>query len=229
MEKKLAIALDVPEKNAALEILDELEGMDLIIKVGYSLFLREGFDLLSDIKRRGFDIFLDLKLHDIPNTVYNAIASAVDMDINYLTLHALGGKDMLSKAVEAKGSSGIKLLAVTVLTSHGEDYLEFLGSRYSIQQLALKLAQTAIEAGIDGIVSSPFEVKELKEHIGKDFISVTPGIRFEKEEREDQKRSATPEFAIREGADILVIGRPVLRSKNRRKLVKEILQKLKNA
>ncbi len=227
--KRLAIALDVKEKTAALEILDELSGINLIIKVGYTLFLKEGSGLISEIKKRGFDIFLDIKLHDIPNTVYNAVSSAVDMDVNYLTLHALGGKKMLSKAVEAKGSSDIKLLAVTVLTSHGEDYLDFLGSRYSIQQLALKLAQRAVDTGIDGIVSSPFEVKELKEHIGKDFISVTPGIRFEKEERDDQKRVATPEFAIREGADILVIGRPVIKSKNRRKLVKEILQKLKNA
>jgi len=229
LERKLAVALDVRDKNSALKILDDLKGKNLIIKIGYALFLKEGFEIITHVKERGFEVFLDLKLHDIPNTVYNAVLSAVDKKIDYLTLHALGGREMLLKAVEAKNNSKLKLLAVTVLTSHSEDYMEFLGSKYSLQQFALKLAQTAVEVGVDGIVSSPFEVRTLKNSIGKEFLAVTPGIRLGEEKKDDQKRTATPEFAIKEGANILVIGRPILSSRNKRELVEEILQKINNA
>ena len=229
MEKKLAIALDVRDKNSGLELLKELEGKELIIKIGYALFLKEGFKIIAQVKEKGFEVFLDLKLHDIPNTVYNGVLSAVEMDVDYLTLHALGGKEMLSKAVEARGSSKLKLLAVTVLTSHTDSYMEYLGSKYSLQQLAVKLAKTSVEVGIDGIVSSPFEVKKLKNSINKEFLAVTPGIRLDKNIQDDQKRVATPEFAIKEGADILVIGRPILSSKNKKETVNRILEKIENA
>ncbi len=227
MEPRLALALDVEDPKEAYNILEQLRDEKIIIKIGYLLFIREGSNLVKKIKNMGFGLFLDLKLHDIPNTVYNGVRSAVDIGVDYLTLHTLGGKEMMEKAVDAKRGSDLKLLGVTILTSHNEDYLKYLGTKYSLGQFVLKLAKTAVDLGIDGIVSSPFEVRKLKEEIERDFISVTPGIRFSKTD-DDQKRVATPEFAVKEGADILVIGRPVLKAKNKKELIKEIQKKIQD-
>ncbi|WP_293448726.1 orotidine-5'-phosphate decarboxylase [Persephonella sp.] len=228
MKPQLALALDVKNSKEAFDILNQIEGERLIIKIGYQLFIKEGSAFVKKVKDMGFRIFLDLKLHDIPNTVYNGVKSAVEIGADYLTIHTLGGKEMMEKAVEAKRGSDMKLLGVTILTSHSEDYLKYLGTRYSLDQLALKLAKTAVSLGIDGIVSSPFEVRKLKEEIEIDFISVTPGIRFSKTD-DDQKRAATPEFAVKEGADILVIGRPIIKAENKKELIKEIYKILQNA
>ncbi|SNZ07954.1 orotidine-5'-phosphate decarboxylase [Persephonella hydrogeniphila] len=228
MTVKLAVALDIENTEEALSLLKDLKGEEIIIKIGYLLFIKEGTDIVKKIKDMGFDIFLDLKLHDIPNTVYNGVRSAVELGVDYLTVHTLGGIEMMEKAVEAKKGSNLKLLGVTILTSHSEDYIQYIGSRYSLNQLALKLATTAVNTGIDGIVCSPFEVKEIKEKIDKDFIAVTPGIRLE-QETDDQKRVATPEFAVKEGSDILVVGRPIIKAKDKKKAVREILEKIKNA
>ncbi|WP_293446385.1 orotidine-5'-phosphate decarboxylase [Persephonella sp.] len=228
MKPQLALALDVKNSKEAFDILNQIEGERLIIKIGYQLFIKEGSAFVKKVKDMGFRIFLDLKLHDIPNTVYNGVKSAVEIGADYLTIHTLGGKEMMEKAVEAKRGSDMKLLGVTILTSHSEDYLKYLGTRYSLDQLALKLAKTAVSLGIDGIVSSPFEVRKLKEEIEIDFISVTPGIRFSKTD-DDQKRAATPEFAAKEGADILVIGRPIIKAENKKELIKEIYKILQNA
>ncbi|WP_456464766.1 orotidine-5'-phosphate decarboxylase [Persephonella sp.] len=228
MEPKLALALDVENQEEAFSILDQLGNEKIIIKIGYLLFIKEGSDLIKKIKKKGFEVFLDLKLHDIPNTVYNGVKSAVEIGADYLTIHTLGGKEMMEKAVEAKRGSDLKLLGVTVLTSHNEDYLKYLGTRYSLDQLTLKLAKTAVSLGVDGIVSSPFEVRRLKEEIKKEFICVTPGIRFSNSD-DDQKRVATPEFAVKEGADILVIGRPIIKAENKKELIKEIHRILQNA
>ncbi len=228
LEPKLALALDVENQEEAFSILDQLGNEKIIIKIGYLLFIKEGSDLIKKIKKKGFEVFLDLKLHDIPNTVYNGVKSAVEIGADYLTIHTLGGKEMMEKAVEAKRGSDLKLLGVTVLTSHNEDYLKYLGTRYSLDQLTLKLAKTAVSLGVDGIVSSPFEVRRLKEEIKKEFICVTPGIRFSNSD-DDQKRVATPEFAVKEGADILVIGRPIIKAENKKELIKEIHRILQNA
>ncbi len=228
MKPQLALALDVKNSKEAFDILNQIEGERLIIKIGYQLFIKEGSAFVKKVKDMGFRIFLDLKLHDIPNTVYNGVKSAVEIGADYLTIHTLGGKEMMEKAVEAKRGSDMKLLGVTILTSHSEDYLKYLGTRYSLDQLALKLAKTAVSLGVDGIVSSPFEVRKFKEEIEIDFISVTPGIRFSKTD-DDQKRAATPEFAVKEGADILVIGRPIIKAENKKELIKEIYKILQNA
>jgi len=127
-------------------------------KVGYSLFIKGGKGLINYIKDKNLSIFLDLKLHDIPNTVYNGVMSACELGVDYLTVHTLGGEEMLKKAVEAKKGSDLKLLGVTILTSHSEDYLQYLGTRYTLNQLVLKLANAAIRNKIDGIVCSTFEV-----------------------------------------------------------------------
>ncbi|MEJ5173029.1 MAG: orotidine-5'-phosphate decarboxylase [Hydrogenothermaceae bacterium] len=227
MDKKIALALDVESSKEALDILNEIKDKDIVVKVGYSLFIRYGITLIEDIKKLGYPIFLDLKLHDIPNTVYNGVKAAVNLGVDYLTIHALGGVDMLAKAVEAKDSSDLKLLAVTILTSHGDDYPKFLGSNLSIEELALKFAKTAIDVGIDGIVCSSHEVKNLKSSINKEFIAVVPGIRLTSDKSDDQTRIATPKDAVKEGADILVIGRPILKANNKNEVVKQIKESMR--
>lgn len=179
------------------------------------------------MRDKGFELFLDLKLHDIPNTVYNGVKSAIDLEADYLTIHALGGKNMLEKAVEAKQNSNLKLLAVTILTSHDEKYTQFLGSKYSLNELALKLAKTSVETGIDGIVCSTEEVENLKNNIDKDFIAVVPGIRFTQNKKDDQARIATPIEAKKKGADIIVVGRPILNAENRNAVIDKILEQIK--
>lgn len=223
MVKKLAFALDVEDIATALSILDEIEER-IIIKVGYILFIKGGKEFIKEIKNRGFEVFLDLKLHDIPNTVYNGVKAACDLNVDYLTIHALGGPQMINYAVKAKENTNLKLLAVTILTSHSEDYTDYLGSTYSLDKLASKLAKTSIDNGIDGIVTSAHEVKILKENINKPFIAVVPGIRPSKEKTDDQTRIATPSEAYKNGADIIVVGRPILKEKDKNKIIKEILK-----
>ena len=223
---ELAIALDFTEIEDAEKFLYDLEDKDVIIKVGYSLFVKYGNAITDFIKNRGFKLFLDLKLHDIPNTVYNGVKGAVYLEADYLTIHTFGGREMLEKAVEAKEGSNLRLLGVTVLTSLDNKYLEFLGINDTIENLTLKLANLAVETGIDGIVCSPQEVKYLKSNINEDFIAVTPGIRPNSENKDDQKRTMDVKTAISEGSDILVIGRPIIKAEDPNKVIKEIKQSL---
>ena len=225
---KLALALDVKEIDRAKNILEEIKGYPLIVKIGYVLFIQGGVQFIEYIKNSGFDIFLDLKLHDIPNTVYNGVVAASKIGVDYLTIHSLGGEDMLKMAVEGKGEN-LKLLAVSILTSHGEDYLKYIGSKYSLDELTLKLSRTAVSCGVDGVVSSAHEVKRLKKEITRNFISVVPGIRLSGTEKDDQKRTATPREAIINGADILVVGRPILNSPDKRATIEKILNEIKEA
>ncbi|WP_297890550.1 orotidine-5'-phosphate decarboxylase [Sulfurihydrogenibium sp.] len=225
---KIALALDVENDKIAYKILDEIEEK-LIIKIGYALFIKYGKEIVKNIKDRGFELFLDLKLHDIPNTVYNGVKGAVQLQADYLTIHTLGGLDMIKKAVEAKENSNLKLLGVTVLTSHGKDYIDYIGSKYSLEDLALKLAKNSIDYGLDGIVCSSNEVKFLKTSIERTFLAVVPGIRLTSEKTDDQTRIATPDQAVRNGADILVIGRPILQSQNKNQTIKKIKEMINEA
>jgi len=227
LEKRLAFALDVKDLNQAYQILEEISGLKIIVKIGYVLFIKGGKELVKHIKEKGFDIFLDLKLHDIPNTVYNGVSAATDLGVDYLTIHTLGGVDMIKKAVEAKGDSNLKLLGVTILTSHDESYIKYIGTKYTLKELTLHLAEEGIKNGLDGIVCSSHEVKEIKESIKRDFLAVVPGIRLKGGESEDdQSRISTPKKAIQQGADIIVVGRPILNSKNRKETIKQILKEL---
>ncbi len=223
--RKLALALDVPNIEEAENILNEINH-DIIIKIGYSLFIRYGKDIITLVKDKNFEIFLDLKLHDIPNTVFNGVKAACELGIDYLTIHTLGGEEMLKSAVDAKKGSDLKLLGVTILTSHTENYLKYLGTKYSLEQLVLKLAKTAIDSDIDGIVCSPLEVEILKSKIKKDFIAVVPGIRPKDDKKDDQKRTATPKEAVKKGANILVIGRPILNAKDKNYKIQKIIQEI---
>ncbi len=225
---KLAFALDVKDLETAKNILEEIKGYEIIIKVGYILFIQGGVSFVEYIKSRGFELFLDLKLHDIPNTVYNGVVSASRIGVDYLTIHSLGGEEMLKRAVEGKGEN-LKLLAVSILTSHSENYLDYIGSKYSLEELTLKLSKTAVKCGVDGIVSSSYEVKKLKKEIDKDFISVVPGIRLNGDTTDDQQRVATPKEAILNGADIIVVGRAILNSLDRKKTIEKILNEIEEA
>jgi orotidine-5'-phosphate decarboxylase len=218
---EIALALDVENEKTAYQILDEIDEK-IIVKIGYSLFIRYGKDIVKNVKDRGFKIFLDLKLHDIPNTVYNGVKAATELQADYLTIHTLGGLDMIKKAVEAKGNSSLKLLGVTILTSHSEDYVNYIGSSYSLESLALKLAKEGVLTGLDGIVCSSHEVRLLKSEIQKPFIAVVPGIRLNTDSKDDQTRVATPSQAVQNGADILVIGRPILNSENKNEVIRKI-------
>lgn len=226
MKKKLAFALDVDSSRQAVDILEEIEDRDIIIKVGYSLFIRDGINLCRVVKDLGFELFLDLKLHDIPNTVYNGVKAAAELGADYLTVHTLGGIDMLKKAVEAKKDTDLKLLGVTVLTSHSEDYMSYIETTLSLQSLAIKLGTAAVELGIDGIVCSSHEVKSLKESINREFIAVVPGIRFDSVSKDDQTRVATPQQAVRNGADIIVVGRPILKAEDKNQIIKQIKESI---
>ena len=221
--RKIALALDVNDINQALEIVDEIEDK-IIIKIGYNLFIKGGINFLKQIKDRGFEIFLDLKLHDIPNTVYNAVKAASEIGVDYLTIHSLGGQEMVQQAVKAKETTDLKILAVTILTSHDENYPKLLGSSLSVSELAYRLADMAVNNGADGIVCSSHEVKFLKENIKNPFIAVVPGIRLTKEKTDDQTRIATPEEAFKNKADIIVVGRPILKSANRNNVIKQIIK-----
>lgn len=228
MEKRLAFALDVDSSNQAVEILDGIEDRDIIVKIGYSLFIRDGLRLCRTVKDFGFELFLDLKLHDIPNTVYNGVKAATELGADYLTVHTLGGPEMLSKAVEAKKGTNLKLLGVTILTSHSEDYTDYIQTNLTLPELTVKLGKTAVELGIDGLVCSSKEVKSLRESISKNFIAVVPGIRFDNISNDDQTRVATPWEAVKNGADIIVVGRPVLKSKDKNQVIKQIKESIRS-
>jgi orotidine-5'-phosphate decarboxylase len=172
--KKLALALDVNDINQALGIVDEIQDK-IVIKIGYNLFIKGGINFVKQVKDRGFEIFLDLKLHDVPNNVYNGVKAVSEISVNYLTIHSLGGQEMIRQAVKAKAGTDLKILAVTILTSHDENYPKLLDSSLSVPDLAYRLADMAISNGSDGVVCSSHEVKFLKEHIQKPFFCSCSG------------------------------------------------------
>jgi orotidine-5'-phosphate decarboxylase len=217
---RLCVALDV-EKERALELVRLLSDLDVVFKVGPKLFLQGGKDLIGELRLYG-DIFLDLKLHDIPNTVRLAVEEVSTMGVRYLTLHTLGGERMLREAVSVKG--GVKLIGVTVLTSHGEDYLQFLKSGFkSIRDFSLYLSEVAEECGLDGVVCSGAEVEEIKRRTG--LYAVVPGVRLSKN-KDDQVRVFSPEEVAVKGADLIVMGRDIYMSEDPRRTASEVLERI---
>jgi orotidine-5'-phosphate decarboxylase len=214
IEEKIIIALDVGTKPEALALAVELPGARMF-KVGMELFTAEGPPLLREFDRLGKKVFLDLKYHDIPNTVYGAVGSASRHGIAMLTLHASGGRAMMAAAATAReeaeklGRPRPILLGVTVLTSLREAELREIGCPDPVASQVLRLAGLAKSAGLDGIVCSPHEIEIIKKQFGREFLVVTPGIRPAWAAAQDQKRIMTPAEAISKGADYLVIGRPV--------------------
>lgn len=213
MGKDVIIALDFENKEKALGFLDNFTGRKPFVKIGMELFYAEGPQIVKDIKARGHKIFLDLKLHDIPNTVKKAMAVLSSLDVDMCNLHAAGTIDMMKAALEgltrADGSRPI-LLAVTQLTSTSEERMQReLLINETIENTVVKYAQNAKEAGLDGVVCSPLEAPLVKEGCGSQFMTVTPGIRFADGDVGDQVRITTPEKAKDMGTDYIVVGRPI--------------------
>ncbi len=208
----IIVALDVPSADAALSLVERLGDRVDYYKIGSPLFTRIGPAIVREIKARGKRVFLDLKYHDIPSTVGNAVESARELDVDMLTLHASGGGAMLRAAADAAGENGPRLLGVTILTSFTADDVENVWDKkiLSVRDEVVRLAALAADSGLHGIVSSPLEAETLKRRHGAQFIVVTPGIRHAGNQLGDQARTATPADATRAGADYLVIGRPIV-------------------
>jgi orotidine-5'-phosphate decarboxylase len=212
------LALDLPDRDAALDCLDELGDSLRWVKIGLQLFTRYGPEFVEQVAARGYRIFLDLKLHDIPNTVAKAVESVASLPVELLTLHASGGSEMLRWAVAARNdkSPEMRLLAVTVLTSMDAAGLAELGLQVSPAEQVERLAKLSLAAGVDGLVCSPLELTTLRGVLGRAPLLVTPGIRPAGAASNEQKRIMTPADAIAAGTSYMVIGRPVLAAKDRR-------------
>jgi orotidine-5'-phosphate decarboxylase len=212
--ERLIVAVDVPTADEARALVDRLAGQVGMFKIGSQLFTAAGPDIVREIVARGEKVFLDLKYHDIPNTVAGAVGSASRLGVSLLTLHGLGGRAMMEAAEGALPAIGIRLLAITILTSHDEAALQEVGVLLSLTDSVRRLARLAKEAGIDGVVASPHEVGHIREACGKAFLIVTPGIRPMGSQAGDQARLATPTAALVAGADYLVVGRPITEAKD---------------
>ena len=209
---KIIVALDFPSDQPALALIDQLDPAKCRLKVGKELFTRSGPVLVRDLQSRGFDVFLDLKFHDIPNTTSAAVAAAADLGVWMVNVHASGGEKMMTACrdrLESFGKDRPLLIAVTVLTSMGPEDLAGIGITDSPEAQVSRLATLTRNCGLDGVVCSAQEAPALKAEQGKDFKLVTPGIRPLSAEKGDQQRIMTPTDALKAGSDYLVIGRPI--------------------
>ena len=212
MEKRIIVALDFNSSEAALALADSLDPKLCRLKIGKELFTACGPELVKTIQQRGFEIFLDLKFHDIPNTVAKAVNVAGNLGVWMLNVHASGGRGMMAAAREALeefGGDRPKLIAVTVLTSLGQEDLSQIGIDCSPEEHVSRLAILTRDAGLDGVVCSAAETHLLRAQLPKEFCLVTPGIRRAQDASGDQKRILGPAEAIRSGSDYLVVGRPI--------------------
>lgn len=218
MGRDVIIACDFKSKQETIEFLDKFSEERLFLKIGMELFYAEGPDIVREIKRRGHKIFLDLKLHDIPNTVKKAMSVLSNLDVDMCNVHAAGTMEMMKAAIEGlKKEDGTRplLIAVTQLTSTSEERMrEELLIEKPIDEVVIKYAQNAKEAGLDGVVCSPLEAGKVKENCGKEFLTITPGVRFETDEVGDQVRVTTPKKAKELGSDYIVVGRPITKAEN---------------
>lgn len=227
-ESRIIVALDFNNAKQALNLTSQLDPQLCRLKVGKELFTAAGPVLVEQLVRGGFDVFLDLKFHDIPNTIAGACKAAVNMGVWMLNVHAIGGKKMLLAAREAIPSGTAKLIAVTLLTSIGRDDLDDIGLHEEPEQIVRRLAALTESCGLDGVVCSAQETSSLRHHVNPDFILVTPGIRLENNNHDDQIRIATPSAAIKNGADYLVIGRPVTQAHDPLCILRQLNQIVEN-
>ncbi len=232
--ERLVLALDVDDEQAALGIVSELKELVGMFKVGHQLFTALGPDIVRRIIGMGGRVFLDLKYHDIPNTVAKAAAEAVKLGVSIFNVHALGGIDMMRAAAESARETAAKqslpvplVLAVTVLTSMDSAAIRNeLKINRSLRREVAHLARLAQRAGLHGVVASPQEISMLRRAIRGRFVILTPGVRPAWADRDDQKRTMTPEEAVSAGADYIVVGRPVLKAKDRKAAVDKILTEI---
>lgn len=225
---EIIVALDLPSVSAALGLVDDLGESIGFYKIGSPLFTTGGPSIVRELRGRGKRVFLDMKFHDIPNTVARAVESAAALDVQLATLHASGGTAMMEAARDAIGNDGPRLLGVTILTSFAPDDVQEVWNKevLSVRDEVARLAALAAEAGLHGIVTSPLEAEAMKRRHGTDFLVVTPGIRPEGTGSADQARTSTPAAAVRAGSDYLVIGRPILEAEDRRAAVERILAEM---
>jgi orotidine-5'-phosphate decarboxylase len=231
MRSKIFVALDVETKAKALEIVGDLKGLGACFKIGKQLFTSTGPELVREIVGMGEDVFLDLKYHDIPNTVAKAGVAAAELGVKIFNVHASGGRKMMEAVREEmnKLKDPPLVLAVTILTSLGEEDIREVGFDRTIPEQIARLAKLAKDSGMDGVVASPLEIELIRETCGPDFKILTPGIRPAFAAVNDQKRIATPAEALRKGADYLVIGRPITAAEDRREAFLKILEECRNA
>ncbi|PVZ84804.1 orotidine-5'-phosphate decarboxylase [Serratia sp. S1B] len=211
----IIVALDYADKNAALAFVDRIDPQDCRLKVGKEMFTLFGPEIVRDLHQRGFDVFLDLKFHDIPNTTAHAVAAAAELGVWMVNVHASGGARMMvaaKEALQAYGADAPLLIAVTVLTSMEADDLRGIGIDLTPAEQAERLARLTRDCGLDGVVCSAQEATRLKAACGHQFKLVTPGIRPEGSASGDQRRVMTPAKAVAAGVDYLVIGRPITQS-----------------
>lgn len=219
------VALDFPTWADTERFLRENDLAGVPVKVGMELFYREGPAIIEKLQADNHPIFLDLKLHDIPNTVHQAMKNIAPLNVDLVTTHAIGGKEMIYQAKQGLAGSSTKLMAVTILTSMDNDVLDQeLGLQGNIEENVIRFASLAKEAGADGVVSSVHEVPVIKKHCGKDFLSIAPGIRLADSSQDDQKRVATPGKAKALGSDFLVVGRSITKAENPRKAYEQVLK-----
>ncbi|MGI9089170.1 MAG: orotidine-5'-phosphate decarboxylase [Chthoniobacterales bacterium] len=222
---RLIVALDFPEAAQALDLVHDLAGEISIFKIGLQLYTAAGPEIVRAVAAGGAKIFLDLKLHDIPNTVAKAIQAAAGLGVQMLTIHLSGGRQMIEAAVAAAPNE-LLLLGVTVLTSSDETTLRETGVSRGVEEQALALAQLGADAGVGGLIASSQEVRSLRARLGAKIKIITPGVRPAGAAANDQKRFSTPREAIANGADYLVIGRPITANADPRAAVREILAEL---
>ena len=228
----VVVALDFENKAQALNLVSQLDPALCRLKVGKEMFTHFGPALVLELQQRQFEVFLDLKFHDIPNTVAKAVKAAADLGVWMVNVHASGGSRMMSAARESLISYGTDkphLIAVTVLTSMEQGDLVELGISLTPQQQVVKLAALTQQAGLDGVVCSAQEATLLKQQFGKDFMLVTPGIRPASSAADDQRRVMTPQQALHAGVDYMVIGRPITKAAQPLEALHAIVQELSNA
>jgi orotidine-5'-phosphate decarboxylase len=230
----IIVALDVPTAEAALKLAEQLAPVSGGFKIGSELFTSAGPDIVRRIRERGALVFLDLKFHDIPNTVAKAVAAAVRLDVQMLTIHTSGGLEMMraaeasaQQAAKADGRAASLVLGVTVLTSSNGSTLAETGCEPDVVAQVERLARLAVKAGLRGLVCSPLEIVSLRKILPAQVQLVTPGIRTGAEKADDQKRTLTPREAIAAGANWLVIGRPIYAAENPRAAAEKILESLR--
>lgn len=221
--KQIIVALDFNSMEEASSVVKLLDPETYRLKIGKQLFAAEGPKIIENFNKKGFEIFLDLKLHDIPNTVYKAMKKLLSYKIWMTNIHLLGGEEMIQAAREARDSlkSETLLIGVSVLTSLSEKNLKNIGLDMQISELVKNLSMSAKQNNIDGVVCSVKEVPEIKRNFGEDFITVTPGIRIQ-QKKDDQSRVATLEEATNIGSDYIVLGREITASDNISKMIKKI-------
>lgn len=230
-DAKIIVALDYPQAAPALELVQRLEPSLCRLKVGKELFTSAGPQFVEQLQKRGFDVFLDLKFHDIPNTTAQACKAAASLGVWMVNVHALGGRRMMETAREAleNVANRPKLIAVTVLTSMAQEDLQGIGITAAPAEMVSRLAGLAKDSGLDGVVCSAQEASALRQQCGKDFCLVTPGIRPTNVAANDQSRIMTPRAALEAGSSYLVIGRPITQATDPLMALKEISQDIGGA